>query len=78
MQVSGSLCYFADVSKIGQYITRCSAFYSLCRSALGALLANMALFRVLRAFLARFGVVVWVCVVLVVCVACVAFVRVWS
>ena len=36
----------------------------------------MALFRVFRAFLARFGVVVWVCVVLVLCVACVAFVRV--
>ena len=31
-----------------------------------------------KGVLARFGVVVWVCVVLVVCVACVAFVRVWS
>ena len=31
-----------------------------------------------KAFLARFVVVVWVCVVLVRCVACVAFVRVWS
>ena len=46
--------------------------------ALVALLANMALFRILRGFLARFGGFVWVCVVLVVCVACVAFVRVWS
>ena len=43
-----------------------------------ALLANMALFRVLRGFLAGFGVVVWVCVGLLVCVACVGFVRVNS
>ena len=49
-----------------------------CRSACSALALNMALFRVLRAFLAGFVAVVWVCVVLVVCVACVAFVRVWS
>ena len=41
-------------------------------------LANMALFRVLRAFLARFGVFVGVCVAWVLCAACVAFVRVWS
>ena len=75
---AGSLYYFADVSKIGQDSSRCSAFYSLCRSALGALIADMALFRVFRAFLARFGVVVWVCVVLVVCVACGAFVCVNS
>ena len=46
--------------------------------ACGGLLANMPSFRVLRAFLAGFGVVVWVCVVLVLCVACVAFVRVYS
>lgn len=45
-------------------------------SALGASLANVALFGVLRAFLGRFGVVVWVCVGLVLCVACVAFVCV--
>ena len=54
------------------------AFCPLSRLALGALLANMALFRVLRGFLEGFGVVVWVYVVLVVCVACGAFVRVWS
>ena len=54
------------------------AFCPLSRFVLGALLANMALFRVLRAFLARFGVVVWVCVVLALCVACGAFVCVWS
>ena len=40
------------------------------------LLANMALFRVLRAFLEGFMVGVWVCVGLVVCVDCGAFVRV--
>ena len=44
--------------------------------ALGALSLNVALFRVLRAFLARFGVVVWVCVGLVLCVDCGAFVCV--
>ena len=41
-------------------------------------LANMALFRVLKAFLAGFGVLVWVCMGLVLCLDCVAFVRVWS
>ena len=45
---------------------------------LGASLANMALFRVLRAFLEGFSCSVWVCVVLVLFVACVGFVRVWS
>ena len=54
------------------------AFCPLSRFVLVGLLANMPLFRVLRAFLEGFGVVVWVCVVLVLCVACVAFVRVWS
>ena len=44
----------------------------------GWLLANVALFRVFRAFLEGFMVFVWVCVVLVLCVACGAFVRVWS
>ena len=53
-------------------------FCPLCRSSLGALSANMGLFRVLRAFLAWFGVFVWVCVVWVLCVACGVFVRVWS
>ena len=48
------------------------------RFVLAVLPTNMALFRVLRAFLARFMGFVWVCVVLVLCVACVAFVRVWS
>ena len=57
---------------------RVPCFRPLSRFALGALLANMALFRVFRAFLARFGRFVWVYVVLVRCVACGAFVRVWS
>lgn len=42
-------------------------------SALGAFPLNMALFRVLRAFLGRFMGFVWVCVVLALCVACVGF-----
>ena len=46
--------------------------------ALGASLANMALFRVLRAFLRGFMGFVWVCLSCVLFVACVAFVRVWS
>ena len=53
-----------------------SSFCPLCCSSLGALLANVALFRVFRAFLARFMGFVWVCVVLVRCVACGAFVCV--
>ena len=55
-------------------VFRC--FCPLSCFVFGALLANMALFRVFRAFLARFGVVVWDCVVLVLCVACGAFVCV--
>ena len=60
---AGSLCYFADVSNIGQNTAGCSAFCPLVCFVLGALLANVALFRVFRAFLAGFGVIVWVCVV---------------
>ena len=52
------------------------AFYPLCCFDCGALLANMPLFRVLRAFLAWFVGFVWVCAVLVICVACGAFVCV--
>ena len=54
------------------------AFCPLSCFALGALLANMPLFRVLRAFLEGFVGFVWVCVGCVLCVACGAFVRVWS
>ena len=52
------------------------AFCPLSCFMLGALLANMPLFGVLRAILARFGVLAWVCIALVLCVACVAFVCV--
>ena len=58
-----------------------SCVHSFCPHycfVLGASLANMALFRVLRAFIWVYRLLVWVCVVLVLCVACVAFVRVWS
>ena len=59
---SGNSCYFADVSKIGQDTAGCSAFCPLSRFVFGALLADMALFRVFRAFLAGFMGFVWVCV----------------
>ena len=75
---AGNSCYFADVSKIGQDSAGCSAFCMLYRFALGALLANMVLFRVFRAFLAGFPCWMWVCIACVLCVACGAFVRVWS
>ena len=75
---AGSLCYFADVSKIGQDAAGSSAFYLLFRFMLVALLANMALFRVFRAFLEGFYGFAWVCVGCVLCVACVAFARVNS
>ena len=55
---------------------RIPAFYPLYCSAVGASLANMALFRILRRFLARFGGFVWVCLAWVLFVACVAFVCV--
>ena len=54
----------------------CSCLCPLCCFVCGALLANMPLFRVLRAFLAGFVGFVWVCVGLVLCVACEAFVCV--
>ena len=62
---AGSLCYFADVSKIGQDTAGCSAFCPLSRFVSGALALNMALFRVFRAFLGGFMGFMWVCVVLV-------------
>ena len=52
------------------------AFCLLYRSAVVALLAKYAFIRILRVFLARFGVVAWVCIACVLCVACGAFVRV--
>ena len=54
------------------------AFCPLACFALGALLANMALFRILRAFLAGFPCWMWVCIVRVPCMACGAFVCVNS
>ena len=54
------------------------SFCPLACFAFGGLLANMALFRILRGFLEGFVGFVWVCIASVLCVACVAFVRVWS
>ena len=45
-------------------------FCPLYRFALGALPTNMALFRVLRAFLEGFPCWMWVCIACVLCVAC--------
>ena len=52
------------------------AFCPLCCFACGGLLANMALFRVFRAFLEGLMGFVWVCVGWALCVACGAFVCV--
>ena len=46
------------------------SFRPLSCFALGAFPLKYAFIRVLRAFLAWFGVVVWVCLVLGLCVAC--------
>ena len=54
------------------------SFRPLSRFVFGALALNMALFSVLRGFLARFVGFVWVCIACVLCVACGAFVRVNS
>ena len=57
----------------------CRVFLPFCplpRFALGALIANVALFRILKAFLEGFTVQMYVCMGLGICVACVAFVRV--
>ena len=68
-----------DLPEVALVLWSCvPAFCPLYCFVLVVSLANMPLFRVLRGFLARFGVFVWVCVALVLCVACVAFVRVWS
>ena len=57
-------------------VFRC--FCPLSRFALGALPTNMALFRVLRAFLGGCPCWMWVCIASMLCVACGAFVRVNS
>ena len=51
-------------------------FCPLSCFACGGLLANMALFRILKGFLRGFMGFVWVCVAWVAWVACVAFVYV--
>ena len=70
--VQGTLAILLTLAKMDKI----PSLWSLSCFVLGVLLANMALFRVLKALLEGFRVVVWVCVVLVLCVACVAFVRV--
>lgn len=52
------------------------AFCPLCCFCLWWVAFKYALFRVLKGFLARFGVFVWVCLAWVLCVACGAFVCV--
>ena len=52
------------------------AFRPLSCFALGVLLANMALFRILRGFLAGFPCWMWVYIASMLCVACGAFVCV--
>lgn len=77
----GCSCYFADVSKIVLMLLLFGVFPPfrlLPCFALGAFPLKYAFISVLRAFLAGFICLVWVCVVLVLCVACVVFVRVWS
>ena len=62
-------------------VSSCGALHAFCPLSCIVLvvpLANMALFRVLRGFLARFGVRMYVCVGLGFCVDCGVFVRVWS
>lgn len=71
-------CYFANVSKIVLMLLLFGVLLAFSRFTLGALLANVALFGVLRAFLEGFSCPVWVCLAWVLCVACGAFVRVWS
>lgn len=56
----------------------CPAFRPLCRFCFPAIVLYYALFRVLRGFLAGFGVVVCVCLSCVLCAACGAFVCVSS
>ena len=62
-----------DLPEVALVLWSCvPSFCPLSCFVLGALPANMALFRVLRAFLGGFMGFVWVCVVLVLCVVCVA------
>ena len=67
-----AFCCSGPAKRLALVLWSCvPSFRLLYCFAFGALSLNMVLFRVLRASLARFGVVVWVYVVLVRCVACV-------
>ena len=63
---------------VGPLVVCSVAFCPLSRFVLVGLPANMALFRILRGFLAGFPCWMYVCIARVLCVACGAFVRVWS
>ena len=74
----GSLCYFADVSKIGQYTAGCSAFCPLYRFTLGALpLRYGSISRFKGVFSAVCGVCVGLCGLWALR-GLWGFVRVWS
>ena len=71
---SGEFFHFVFVPKSLVYVLLGVVFVSCSHSVFecvefGALPANMPIFRVLRAFLAGFGVVAWVCLVWALCVA---------
>ena len=73
LQVVGLFGVSGPAKRLALVLWSCvPSFCPLSRFVFGVSRANMVLFRVLRAFLARFGVVVWVCVACVLCVACVA------
>ena len=73
---SGSLG-LQDLPEVALVLWSCvPSFCPLSRFVLAGLSLKYAFIRILRAFLARFGVVVRACVVLVLCVACGAFVCV--
>lgn len=67
--VQGTLAILLTLAKMD----RIPAFCPLSCFALVVLLANMALFRILRGFLEGFMGFVWVCLAWVLCVACGAF-----
>ena len=73
LQVVGLFGASGPAKRLALVLWSCvPSFCPLSRFVFGALLANMALFRVLGAFSAGFMGFVWVCVACVLCVACVA------
>ena len=73
----GRACRLQDLPELALVLWSCvPSFCPLSCFVFGGLLANMPLFGVLRAILAGFVCLVWVCVALVLCVACGAFVCV--